>query len=89
MRAGSRKFLRVSSCALVTPWRKFADVSNNAELLSVAQAAKSLGKSPRTILRWIDAGTLPAQKLGSGTAAYVLDRAEIERVRLERTEVAS
>ncbi len=41
------------------------DISHNDKAwLTVELVAKILGKSERTILRWIDKGTLPAKKVG-------------------------
>ena len=48
------------------------------ELLSVKQAAEILHLSPRAVLHRIQAGSLPATKLGAGTSAYVLNRADVE-----------
>ena len=59
---------------------------NNArnDLLTVAQAAIELHLSRRAVLHRIKAGTLAAEKLGNGpTNAYVVSRAEIERVKAE------
>lgn len=51
------------------------------EVLSVAQAAAELHITPRAVLHRIKAGTLPATKLGPGTAAYVIARDDLERVK--------
>lgn len=66
-------------------------MSNQAsEFLSVAQAADELHLSPRAVHHRIKAGTLVATKMGPGTAAYVIARAEIERVKAEeKAEAAS
>jgi excisionase family DNA binding protein len=41
------------------------DVSYNSDVwLTVELVAKILNKSERTILRWIEKGTLPAKKMG-------------------------
>jgi len=42
-------------------------------LLSIQQAARKIGKSEKTIRRWIHDGKLQAQKLGSG--GYLIKRA--------------
>jgi hypothetical protein len=52
-----------------------------AEVLSVVQAAAELNLTPRAIQHRIKAGTLAAVKLGPGTAAYVITRAEVERAK--------
>ena len=55
------------------------------EMMSVAQAAKVLHISPRAVLHRINVGTLAATKVGDGlTSAYVIGRAEIERITAER-----
>ena len=51
------------------------------DLLSVAQAAKELNLSPRTVLHRIHNGSLVATKLGPGTAGYVITRAEVEKAK--------
>lgn len=51
------------------------------EVLSVAQAAAELHLTERAVRHRIKAGTLAATKLGPGTAAYVISRAEIERAK--------
>lgn len=38
--------------------------TDDSALLSVAQAAHQLGVSPSTIWRWVDAGKLPAYRIG-------------------------
>lgn len=50
--------------------------------LTVTQAAEALSLTRRAILHRISVGTLKAEKIGSGrTSAYVIDVAEVERVR--------
>lgn len=54
------------------------------DLLSVTQAAEALGKPPRTVHHMISSGRLAATKVGEGrTSAYVITRAEVERVKAE------
>lgn len=54
------------------------------DLLTVRQAAHALGLSPRSVLHRITTGTLAATKIGDGrTSAYIVTRAEVERVREE------
>jgi excisionase family DNA binding protein len=55
-----------------------------ADYLSVEQTAAALEVSPRTVRRWIHAGTLTAIKMGPGTAPYFVARDDIERKRSER-----
>jgi excisionase family DNA binding protein len=61
---------------------------NTDEFLSVAQVAAELGITDRAVRHRIKAGTLAATKLGTGTASYVITRAEIERVKAEREAAA-
>lgn len=59
-------------------------VSLLPELLSVAQAAAELGIAPRTLHYRISTGKVVAEKIGGGhTSAYVITRAEVERVKAE------
>lgn len=54
-------------------------------ILGVSEAAELMGVTPRTIQRWIEAGKLAGNKLGSGNkATYVLDRSDVERLMGER-----
>lgn len=46
--------------------------------LTVAEVALILGKDRKTILRWISAGRIPAQKLAGATGAYVIQPEDIE-----------
>lgn len=48
------------------------------DFINVAQAAAILNLSPRAVRHRALAGTIPAQKLGVGTAAYVFIRADVE-----------
>lgn len=54
---------------------------NPEDWLTVAQAAEALGITDRAVRHRIIAGTLAATKLGPGTAQYVIERAEIDRVK--------
>lgn len=56
-----------------------------ADYLSAAAAAKLLGVADVTVQRWAKAGRLAAQKLPGRTGAYVITRAEVDRVRAERS----
>jgi len=53
------------------------DKQNNG-FIGVTEAAQLLGVSPRTIQRYIARGELSAQKMGSATSAYMLNRSEVE-----------
>ena len=60
------------------------------DLLSVSQAAEELGKPNRTLHYWIATGKIAATKIGDGkTSAYVITRAEIERVKAAAAAVKS
>ena len=48
-----------------------------AELLNVQQVAKKIGKSPRTVWRWVKKGWLPAPLYGKGWPVW--DNEEIEK----------
>lgn len=60
-------------------------VADSGDLLTVGQVAEALSKPPRTIHHWISIGRLAASKLDPSkqTSAYVVTRAEVERVRAE------
>ena len=66
--------------SFVTPPAERYDGAAARDVFTVADAARQVGKSPRTILRWIKAEKIAAIKLGPGTAAYVIARAEVERI---------
>lgn len=54
------------------------DVSrSNKPWLTVDLASKILGKSERTILRWIEKGTLPAKKVGK---EYRIDPEDVDEI---------
>lgn len=54
------------------------------DLLTTAQAAEILGKTPRTVQRMVAAGLLtPATTLPGKTGAHLFDRAEVERLAAE------
>ena len=55
-------------------------------LLSVNETAGELSITPRAVRHRIKTGTLIATKLGPGTAAYVITREEIERVKNEASK---
>lgn len=57
--------------------------SDLPDLLSVKQVASELHLSSRAVVHRIAAGTLAAIKLGPGTSAYVITRAEVERAKGE------
>lgn len=59
-------------------------------LLSVAQAAEALNLSPRAVQHRIKNGQIAAEKLGDGkTSAYVISRAEVDRIKAETTAEAT
>lgn len=64
--------------------RNFAVMRNPPDLLTVAQAAAELGIAPRTVLHRISLGKLAAERHGTGkTSAFIITRAEVERVKAE------
>ena len=61
---------------------KLHAMTKPSDLLTVAQAAEELNLSRRAVAHRIKVGTLAAEKIGEGrTCAYVITRAEIERVK--------
>ena len=78
-----RNFLAAPYCALVWPGAKFRHMEQTApQIVTVAVAAEEWGVDRRTALRWIAAGKVAAEKIADGkTNAYVLTRAEVERVK--------
>lgn len=57
----------------------------DSELLAVAQAADELHLSVRAVQHRIKNGQIHATKLGTGrTSAYVISRAEVNRVKAEQ-----
>ena len=58
------------------------EAQTTPQLVTVAAAAEEWGIDRRTALRWIAAGKVAAEKIAGGkTNAYVLTRAEVERVK--------
>ena len=51
----------------------------NSGTITVAQAAKILGKSRWTVIRLINKGHLLADKLDGETTPWLLNRADVER----------
>ena len=78
-----RNFLAATSCVQVWPGAKFRHMEQTApQIVTVAVAAEEWGVDRRTALRWIAAGKVAAEKIADGkTNAYVLTRAEVERVK--------
>jgi len=60
--------------------------SAGTELLSTGEAAKELGVSGKTVLRWINDGLLLARRTRTG-GQYRVDRATLERFKAEQQEV--
>jgi excisionase family DNA binding protein len=58
----------------------------STDLLSTGEAAKELGVSGKTVLRWINEGLLPARRTRAG-GQYRVDRAALERFKAEQQEV--
>ena len=56
----------------------------DSRFCTVGQAADLLGISPRAVLHRIKKKQIAAEKLGTGqTSAYVIDRAEVARVKAQ------
>lgn len=55
-----------------------------SRLMSVSQAATALGESSSTIVRRIEAGTLPAEKLDGRKGMYLIERELVARLVVER-----
>lgn len=51
------------------------------EILSSGAAARLLGVSQQTVLTWVKAGTLPAQRCPLG---FLLPRVDVERLAAQR-----
>lgn len=49
-------------------------------MLTVPEAARRVGRNPETIRRWIRAGRLRAQKLGT---QHLIDEADLEEVAVD------
>ena len=56
----------------------FGRVPKSSKPLTVAEVALLLGKNRKTILRWISAGRLPAQKLAGDTGAYIIRPEDVD-----------
>lgn len=57
-------------------------MSEHDELVPIGKAAHLLGVSTRTIIRWTDAGRLPATLTAAGHRRYRLT--DVETIRAER-----
>ena len=81
-----RNFLAATSCVQVWQGAKFRHMEQTSpQIVTVAVAAEEWGIDRRTALRWIAAGKVAAEKIAGGkTNAYVLTRAEVERVKREK-----
>lgn len=56
------------------------------DIVTVTEAASTLGVSRRTVLRRIASGQLPARKLGSATSSYVLTKRDVQAAADEGVE---
>ena len=53
-----------------------------SDYLTVTQAARELNLTRRAVIHRIAAGTLAAAKVGDArTSAYIIERAEVERIK--------
>ena len=66
-------------------WCMVIHMNETTELIGTAEAARILGKSPRTVHRMVAAGSLtPAVTAPGGFAgAFLFRRTDIERVKTE------
>jgi excisionase family DNA binding protein len=58
-------------------------------LIGSAQAAEMLGIDKSTLTRWVISGKLAAEKLPGALGAYVLDLADVEKLRDELTQATA
>lgn len=55
-----------------------------SSFLTTAQVAERLGVSVRTVMRLINRGDLAAEKIGPGTAPYLFNPSDVERLAQKR-----
>ncbi|MGI9149683.1 MAG: helix-turn-helix domain-containing protein [Chloroflexota bacterium] len=60
--------------------------SAEPDLLTTGEAAKELGVSAKTVLRWINDGLLLARRTRTG-GQYRLEREALERFKVEQQEI--
>jgi excisionase family DNA binding protein len=68
-----------------------APTNGNLRLLSLAEVAEALGRSERTVRKWVATGELPRVHLGAGSSFRFLEadlRAFCERRRVGDAEAA-
>ena len=59
-------------------------------LIGSVEAARILGKSPRTVHRLVESGALtPVLTAPGGAGVFMFDRADVEALRDERAEVSA
>lgn len=51
------------------------------DVLTVAEVAKLLGQPRRTVAEQVRLGAIPSEKLPGRTGAYLIERADVERLR--------
>jgi excisionase family DNA binding protein len=56
-----------------------SEIEKTQKLLTVAQVAERIGQSRFSVYRKIEAGTIPAIRLGDGNAALRVRESELER----------
>ena len=54
-------------------------MADGGTLIKATDAAKMLGVTPRTIIRWVELGTIPGFKR-AGVRSVLVPKAEIERL---------
>lgn len=65
-------------------------MSQLSQYLTVTQAARELNLTRRAVIHRIAAGTLAAAKVGDArTSAYIIERAEVERIKATDLKAAS
>lgn len=73
-----------SHCAMLTRMPK------QSGLIGSAEACRILEIHPATLLRWIENDKLtPAHKLPAKNGAYLFNRADVERLAIERAEASA
>lgn len=59
-------------------WVPMSEYQSGSSVLTYQQAAEYLGVHPRTVMRWVNSGKIPAFKFGSGTTR--IKREDLENI---------